>query len=264
VTGHLRGCAVLVTRARHQAAGLSRALESAGARVAQLPTVEIRALDSEDLNDRAHSLVPPADWLIFVSPNAAGIGCELLERLGVTPATGCRIGAVGAGTARELERRGLGVDAVPETGGGGEALLRLAALADVGTQRVVIVRGVGGRETLAEALRARGAHVDYLEVYRRDPARVDPGAALRDWRQSAARFTILTSATGLTNLLRLVDSVDRERLLESRVITVSERLAGLVREAGFRRPAVVADGADDAALLQAVRRAAELEDTHDG
>ena len=55
----------------------------------------------------------------------------------------------------------------PAQGMNTEALLKLPELHQIDGQRFLILRGVGGRETLATQLRARGAHVDYAECYRR-------------------------------------------------------------------------------------------------
>ncbi|WP_205523206.1 uroporphyrinogen-III synthase, partial [Pseudomonas viridiflava] len=69
-----------------------------------------------------------------------------------------------------LTEHGLTVS-YPARGDDSEALLALrelqAALATSASPRVLILRGEGGREALAECLRGQGVAVDYLPLYRR-------------------------------------------------------------------------------------------------
>ena len=76
----------------------------------------------------------------------------------------------------------------------------------------MIFRGDGGREELGEALRARGAHVDFVACYRR--ARPESGAAglheaFRDGRVDAVT---ITSSEGLDNLWALADDAHARRV----------------------------------------------------
>ena len=77
--------------------------------------------------------------------------------------------SVGAATAQILADHGLDVS-YPAAGDDSEALLELPQLREAIARpdaRVLIMRGEGGRELLAERLREQGASVDYLELYRR-------------------------------------------------------------------------------------------------
>lgn len=237
----LAGCHVVVTRPAGQGEALGRALAARGARVSLFPTVVI-----EPLAPAAGIAGRPADWAVFVSPNAVHHGVAWL------PAGTRCLAAVGPGTAAALTAAGHGVSAAPAAGGGAEALLAEPAFRPRRGKRVLVFRGEGGRTRLQEALRARGVEVAEAPVYRRG---LPQGVAAPDWQDGERAFTIVTSVTGLDNLLRLVGEGARPQLLASRPVAVSERVAAAARDAGLQEP-VRAEGADDAAIVAAVVRAA--------
>ena len=98
----LHGCGVLVTRPRGQQAGLVQALQSAGARVVELPTQEIVPRAGAELDRRARGVLPAADWLFFVSPNAVRHALGLVRRLGIAWPGHARVASVGRGTSAAL------------------------------------------------------------------------------------------------------------------------------------------------------------------
>ncbi|MDZ7748216.1 MAG: uroporphyrinogen-III synthase [Halofilum sp. (in: g-proteobacteria)] len=132
-----------------------------------------------------------------------------------------------------------------------EGLLRAPALAParIAGRGVLIVRGEGGREHLATELMARGASVDYAEVYRRRrPQGLDPAVA------SGCDIVTVTSSEGLANLLAVLDEPARAHVLARPLAVTSERIAARAREHGFTWPPRVAPEPGDAGLLQAIRR----------
>lgn len=250
-SGFLRGRGVLVTRPRGQAAALVGALEQAGARVVELPTQQIVGLEGPELATRARRLLPAADWLFFVSPNAVAQTLALVQRLGLNWPAGARAASVGRGTSAALEAAGIQVHLEPTSGAGSEPLMARPELQRLHRQRAVILRGEGGREWLAATLRERGAVVDQLEVYRRTTAGADPSEARAGWREGWLEYTIVTSVGGLTALLELAGA-DLPLLLDTRLVTVSGRIAEAAVAAGFREPRVAADPGE-AALVAAIR-----------
>jgi uroporphyrinogen-III synthase len=244
---NLNGLGVLVTRPAHQAGPLCDRIAAAGGRPVRFPLLAIR--DLSDTPAVAARLAQLADYqlAIFISPNAVELGLRAINRHGGLP-PGLKLACVGRGSARTLAQRlGREPDIVPETRYDSEGLLALPALQAVAGQRILILRGEGGRELLADTLRRRGAQVDYLELYRREcpPA----AAAERDWLEKTDIITI-TSSESLQNLLQLTAAKERSRLLEKPLLVVSERTAALARELGFRQPALLTPRAGDEALLQ--------------
>jgi uroporphyrinogen-III synthase len=112
-------------------------------------------------------------------------------------------------------------------------------------QQVLIVRGVGGRELLADTLAARGANISYLEVYRRALAAPDTSALAT---ALTADKVICTSVTGVNNLYQLFGP-DMTILMKKPLVVLSERIRQHALSLGFERVFVTA-AAGDKAILQ--------------
>lgn len=243
----LQSCHVVVTRPRGQSSQLIQWISDRGGEVLDFPVLMISPVDDAQTDHRPLS---EYDIIIFVSANAVGY----FPGTGGPWPTGVRIAAVGAATARSLEQAGLQPDLVPAVDFTSEGLLALPELASpaISGRRILIVRGEGGRETLGLTLTARGAQVDYREVYRRGLPPTDP-APLLDWlRGSRADFIVVTSGEGLQNLFLLVGDDDREALCQCRFILFSERLAILARDMGVKPKPIVCRIASDKGIIDAI------------
>jgi len=252
VNGPLAQRRVLVTRPAGQGEALVQRLRDGGAHVLYRPTLTIEPLKADTA-----ALAEPPDWIVLTSPNAVRHGHSWLKARDVGGAGGSpRVAAVGPGTAAAARAVGLSVDVAPRGGGGADDLLAESAFRPAADERVLIVRGEGGRRRLQDELRAGGVRVAEAEVYRRCPVSTDL-AVPADWRRHDLDVTIVTSQAGLTALLGMAAPDALRWLQDSRLVTVSERIAGAARDAGFRDTRVAAGAADaelEQAAGQAVRR----------
>jgi uroporphyrinogen III methyltransferase/synthase len=204
----LTGRSVAVTRARAQAGTLAGRLRALGAAVAETPAIRIEPLDA--------TIPDPAgyDLLCVTSPN----GAELLLA-GVRDAralAGPRIAAIGPGTARALRAGGVVPDAVPERAVA-ESLVE--ALADVPVGRALVVRAQEARDLLGDALRARGAEVDEVALYRtvREPLGDEARAAAL-----GADYLTFASASAVRFFREAAGSLDGPRLVSIGPVTSAE------------------------------------------
>ena len=99
-----------------------------------------------------------------------------------------------------------------------EHLLASPEFAHVQGQRILIVRGGGGRELLAEQLTARGAEVAYAEVYDRRCAVPIPGAVAAveaEWSRGEIQVITATSGELLRCLFEILSPDGRDLLARS-------------------------------------------------
>lgn len=238
----LAGRGVLVTRPAAQAAALCELIRVNGGGPVAFPTIDIQP--PADPRIARQRLAEHWDVLVFISRNAVEYGLALLP--GGLPQT-TAIAAVGRATAQALIAAGHPATLVPASGFDSEALLALPVLQQVAGQRVLIVRGDGGRPLLADTLAARGAEVHYAEVYRRVLPVVDTAPLLAGWRTSIDLVTV-TSDEVLTNLLTLVGAAGRDWLLTTPLVVISDRGAAFAMQQGFRTVAVAEEASDDGVL----------------
>jgi uroporphyrinogen-III synthase len=146
----------------------------------------------------------------------------------------------------------LGVPAVvaPSEGGDSESLLSLCELQSLAGRRIVIFRGVGGRDLLGQTLVARGATVDYAECYRRMRPATDMTALARAWHAGELDAVVITSSEGLRNLWDMLDASGRVLLAETPIFVPHPRIAEAAHE--LRLTHVTVTGAGDDATVQSL------------
>ena len=230
----------MVTRPREQARGLAARIEAEGGAALVYPAMEIDDV-SDPAAERAIEQLQAYDLAIFVSPTAVQKALPLVRSRREWPA-GLRAAAVGAASRRELERHGIKAVVSPEEGADSEALLALPELGNVSGKRVIIFRGVGGRELLGDTLAKRGAKVDYAACYRRSPPRGDFGPLAKAWAQGGVDALTCSSSAGLENLLRALGEPAGTWLSATPVFVPHERIAQAARRLGAREIRVCGPG----------------------
>lgn len=237
-TPALQGVGVLVTRPQPQALAMAERLRQLGATPVVFPVLAI--LPPGDPIALAHTLARLADYhlAIFISPTAVEQG------LAAIPAwpPGLPVAGVGQGSAAALRRAGIPQVLAPDAGADSEHLLALPELADMANQNVLILRGEEGRELLAQALRQRGARVDYAACYRRGLPQANPAPLLEIWRQGGIRAVTLFSSESLDNLFQLLGEEGADLLRATPLFAPHPRIAEHGRSLGLVEAIATAPG----------------------
>ena len=244
---------LLLTRPAEDCAALAQTLGAQGVFSHCMPLLAIEALDETPEQRSAFADLQRYCAVIVVSKPAARIGLQLLAQHGA-PTPDLPWFSVGAATAAVLAEQGLGVH-FPDLGDDSEALLALPALQQAiaaPAPRVLILRGEGGREFLAERLRSQGVSVDYLPLYRRVLPQYAPGELSRQVRAERLNGLVVSSGQGFEHLLQLAGD-DWSALARLPLFVPSPRVAEQARAAGAQ---IVVDcrGASAAALQAALEQ----------
>ncbi|MRJ19070.1 uroporphyrinogen-III synthase [Pseudomonas haemolytica] len=239
---------VLLTRPAEESMALGALLSEAGIYSSSLPLLQTEALPITPDQQALFGALQRYCAVIVVSKPAARLA---LQRLGdaVAPMPWF---SVGAATAQILAGHGLDVH-YPATGDDSEALLQLPALREAIEQpgaRVLILRGEGGRELLAERLREQGASVDYLELYRRFLPAYEKGALVQRIQLERLNGLVVSSGQGFLHLQALAGP-DWPQVAQLPLFVPSPRVYEMARAAGAEK-VVDCRGASAAALLVAL------------
>jgi len=129
-----------------------------------------------------------------------------------------------------------------------EALLSLPRLQEVTGKKILIFRGVGGREHLAVVLRERGAKVDYAECYKRKLPDSPPGSFAQCLVDNQISMISANSQESVENLCALGDSFTLKQLP---LVVPGERVASSAKAKGFKK-VIMAENATDLAVVSAL------------
>ena len=251
--GGLTNKRILITRPEKQVDNLSKLVLEEGGEPILFSTLEIVPINNSPLNNSIFNNLNKYDGIIFISKNAVDKtfysylkSQTLVDKL--------KVFAIGMSTAKALKEKGI--DHVVHAGdkADSETLLNNKYLSseEIKDKTFLIVRGLGGREYLADSLRKRGAEVDYVEVYERRMPKYDKNYILNLWQNIKPNIVVVTSGEGLENLIKLTPETYKQTLLSIPLILMSNRLLEIAKSLGFISRTEIVDEKNDYGIMSSL------------
>ena len=211
---------LLITRFAPHASRLANQLNSQGIFALAQPLLEVQK--TAEFDNASFVFTKTYDYIIAVSRNAVDYTAQALAE-NSWPVT-CYV-AVGKGTQAKLHSVTGQKVVVPKERFDSEGLLALPCLAQLPDKRILILRGVGGRELLAEILTARGAAVEYYQPYQRIAINLCGSLLVEQWQQKKINGAIISSVELLERLIEVVPKIEHNWLKKITIYAPSKRIA---------------------------------------
>ncbi len=162
----LAGWKVLVTRPKGRSSRTADELRKKGAEVLELPSIRTVTMKDQSELYQALDKIKEYQWIVFTSPTGAEIFFDELKKAhkDIRSLAGAQIAAIGQGTAKVLEDRGILVNLIPEVYDGdslGEALAEKLQ----GGEKILLPRARKGNQNLSKILKEHGAQVNDIPTY---------------------------------------------------------------------------------------------------
>jgi uroporphyrinogen III methyltransferase/synthase len=227
----LYGKRIIVTRARAQASELAARLVALGAEVIEAPAIRTEPLSAEPLR-AALGRLRDFGWVVFTSQNAVQIVWRELRALGLDARAlaGVKLVAVGPATAEALMECGLVVDVIPERYVAEGIAEALRGRDDVRGTHVLYPKAEGARDVLPAELRAMGAEVDEIAIYRTVP---DP-EGVRLAREALEKGSVdVVTFTSSSTVRYFVDAVGIDAARGARIASMGPITSESARALGL-------------------------------
>lgn len=253
----LQDKSIVITRPVDQAKKLGKLLNEAGAKTIDFPLISIVPLNDYAAFDTQIKALDKVDWLIFISSNAVQNAMpRLLDSVGQLPAQ-VQFAAIGPVTAKALQAYGVKDVLIPEGRFDSESLLSLPEMHNMQGKNVMIVRGVGGRELLANTLRQRGAQVTFAECYQRINPQTDCALIEQKVIDQTCHAIVVTSSEAMRHLIGLAnvtdETVSTHWLGRIKICVNHQRVADEASVSGLQL--FLADKPGDVAMRDCISRA---------
>ena len=112
----LAGCKIVVTRPKELISQMADRLRKQGAEVLELPAIALSPVEDDRKIRECLEQLEKYQWIAFTSPSGVKIFFEFLKKNGkdIRALGRAKLAAIGKGTKRELEARGMYPDLMPE------------------------------------------------------------------------------------------------------------------------------------------------------
>ncbi len=257
----LHGKTIVVTRPVEQAKKLVALLESTGAIPILFPLIEITALQDYSAFDAVLTQLPSIDLAIFISTNAVQNAMPRLTKQHPILPKALQFAAIGPTTAAELQNYGVQHVIKPTERFDSEALLALPEMQKMSGKNVMIFRGVGGREVLADTLKSRGANVLFAESYQRINPQTSAQLLVNLSAKNQLDALVITSSEAMRSLLELSENGQATWLNNTKICVNHARIRDDL-PSHLQAQTHVASAPGDPAMLQCLQQALNLVDLH--
>jgi uroporphyrinogen-III synthase len=222
---------ILITRPDTLAQPLIQALETMGAQVCHAPALKIQFLSDDPKVQQAIQQLTAYSWHIFVSRHAVqAVLPQIVARWSMLDLKQLHWAAVGPGTAKELASFIDCKIVYPHTGLGARALQ--VELEDKMNSSDTALIWCGDEPTVV------WPGMQSVMCYRREKNAIK--------LHGVFDYIVVTSGSSL-------ECLEVDKLNQGKLIVISERLVLLARTLGFKGEIILAQGADDQSIIQAIK-----------
>lgn len=251
----LFGKKILVTRPKERSGILSGKLREAGAEVVEMPTIKTVPIKENKSFEEELLHLSEYQYLVFTSPAGVQVFFDTLrqQKRDIRVIGNAKLAAIGKGTERELEARGLICDLIPEIYDGEHLGILLGETAKCG-EKILIPRAKEGNPQLIQEIEKRSkAQVTDLPIYKTvyEPARFEP---------EQIDMAVFTSASTVRGFAQAVKQWDIRKV---QAICIGKQTQAAAKELGMNT--ITAKEATIDSLVECCieySRRAEMEEVH--
>lgn len=209
----LSGCKIVVTRPKQMTSIMAKKLRDEGAEVLELPAIATIPIKNNTPLEKALEQMHRYRWIAFTSPTGVRVFFEEMRRAkkDIRSMGNCKIAAIGAGTGKELEGRGIFVDLMPEVYDGIHLGQALAQSGEPGC-RVLLPRAKCGNPQLVDSLEKAGFLVDDVAIYDTLYHKQEIIDEKAEFESGAIDWAVFTSASTVAGFVESTKGLDYTRV----------------------------------------------------
>ena len=220
--------ALISTRPQETNVQLSGDLKNSEIKLLSFPLTEIHPLNNYQIFDGVIKNIKTYQHIIFISTNAVHFFLERVKKLSLQIPKNLIFSSIGPTTKLLLQKK-LSVDVhFPIKTFDSEHLLKEKIYNNVEGQKILIIRGEGGRETLKNALEEKGATVTYGECYVRKYVDIDLNQLKNDLVNYHHQFFLFSSTNSAKHFIHQLSKVDSSWLQNIKIIVNHKKIEGLL------------------------------------
>jgi uroporphyrinogen-III synthase len=216
--------ALISTRPHKTNVQLSNELKNSEISLLNYPLTEIYPLNNYQIFDATIENLKNYQHVIFISTNAVNFFLERQKKLSIQVPKSLIFSSIGP-TTKLLLKRHLSLDIhCPVNTFDSEHLLKNKIFNNVEDQKILIIRGVGGRETLKNNLEQKGAIVSYGECYIRKYVNINLDQLKNDLINYHHKFILFSSTNSAKHFLNQLGNIETNWLQNIKIIVNHKKI----------------------------------------
>ena len=220
--------ALISTRPQKTNLQLSDELKKSEIKLLSFPLTEIHPLNNYQIFDGVIKNIKTYQHIIFISTNAVHFFLERVKKLSLQIPKNLIFSSIGPTTKLLLQKK-LSVDVhFPIKTFDSEHLLKEKIYNNVEGQKILIIRGEGGRETLKNALEEKGGIVNYGECYVRKYVDIDLIQLKNDLVNYHHQFILFSSTNSAKHFIDQLHNIETGWLQNIKIIVNHKKIEGLL------------------------------------
>ncbi|MDU7904366.1 MAG: uroporphyrinogen-III C-methyltransferase, partial [Peptostreptococcaceae bacterium] len=230
----LFGKNILVTRARTQSSTLVEKIMDLGGNPIEIPTIKIEKVENNKELENEINNIKKYNYLILTSQNGVNIFFDKLNEmnLDLRVLANLKICAIGPATAKELKKRGIIADIVPEKFVG-EAMYDTLKDMLNNNDNILIPRGSNARDFLVDKL-SEICNVKEVYTYNtiiEDKYKEEIIALLNE---NNVDYITFTSSSTVSNFIDIIGVDNIDKLKNTKVISIGPITSNTAKELGLK------------------------------